>query len=709
MPPSSPPIPLTSRIVCAVLLLGALLVLRESSSDESSSSSRWAVWVALRQHPPSLRIFRSLLEWNLLVWCTAVSLQLWYTYVGADMVADLLFASSDGGHCDAGDGGGKYFNWAGSFDGNNNNADDDDGRKRTYLQVQQQDDDMDASSILFSDPHTSFSQLMTGTEEENPLDLFPHHQKAPPFRDDPSSTVQDDEPGNNDNAIAPDSGTQQQQESQPQYETEDAHEEEEEATSSPAASSFDAQGLSHAPSVASVVGAALDMLLPIFISLFLFTLSSTQETARLNPRLSWLAPLIPLLLVAYLTVTQLVRPWKARKHFAIVVGWTMGAPLFPVTFRDGFIGDIFTSTVRPLQDAAFTVCYILSGFQGYWSDGYAGFWDSVNHNPHGLNDDDDAAMAAAAEAPTEAPFSTHSMLPPLETSWWLHTFLLPMCMVSPLWWRFLQNLRQTHDNRMRWPYLGNAFKYLLAAEVAMFGVFDPSKQETFVWLGSFVLATLYQVWWDVFMDWELLVLNTQRETSSWWSWCNYYRFRENRLYPSKSFYMGIFLINFVLRFCWTLSFLPPRYLNQAGVLSDNFQHSDWSRALAPAIASAEILRRTLWGFIRLENEAINVQKEQENFMLPPAAILELQYRGRQTQENYGDMLDGMEPMGVSRGGGGTSQRWSFSRRQGIIPALIENLKTLEHSNEFQILAELSLWATVFTVLGMIAAAHRMTL
>ena len=635
---------------------------------------------------------------------------MWYTYIGADMVADLLFASSDGGHCDAGDGGGgggNYFNWAGSFDGGGN---DDDGRKRTYLQVQQQDNDMDASTVIFTDPHASFSQVMTGTEEENVTNLFPQHQQAPPFRDDPSVTVHDDQ-GSNGNPLVVDSQTQQQQQSEKELALEKEEEvEQEESASSPAASSFDAQGLSHAPSVTSVVGAALDMLLPILISLFLFTILSTQETARVNPRLPWLAPLIPLLLVAYLTITQLVRPWKPRKHFAVVVGWTMGAPLFPVTFRDGFIGDIFTSTVRPLQDAAFTVCYILSGFQGYWSDGYSGFWDSVNHNPHGLNDDDDAAMAVAAEVPTEAPFSAHSMLPPLETSWWLHTFLLPMCMVSPLWWRFLQNLRQTHDNRMRWPYLGNAFKYLLAAEVAMFGVFDPSKQETFVWLGSFVLATLYQVWWDVFMDWELLVPNAQRKSSGWWSWWNYYCFRENRLYPSKAFYSGILLINFALRFCWTLSFLPPRYLNQAGVLSDNFQHSDWSRALAPAIASAEILRRTLWGFIRLENEAINVQKEQENFMLPPAAILELQYRGEQAKDTFGYMLDGMEPMGMSRsGGGGTSQRWSFSRGQGIIPALIENLKTLEHSNEFQILAELSLWATVFTVLGMIAAAHRMTL
>jgi hypothetical protein len=66
-------------------------------------------------------------------------------------------------------------------------------------------------------------------------------------------------------------------------------------------------------------------------------------------------------------------------------------------------------------------------------------------------------------------------------------------MVSPLWWRFLQNLRQSYEAKQRWPYLGNALKYFVAAEVALFGVFDPSKKQTYLWLSSFVIATLYQV------------------------------------------------------------------------------------------------------------------------------------------------------------------------------------------------------------------------
>jgi len=157
-----------------------------------------------------------------------------------------------------------------------------------------------------------------------------------------------------------------------------------------------------------------------------------------------------------------------------------------VTFRDGFIGDILTSTVRPLQDLAFTTFYILSGLQGWWTASY-----SI----------DEAAG-------------------PVERSWVVHTVILPACVVSPLWWRFLQNLRQSYDGRCRWPYLGNALKYFLAAEVALFGLFEPDAKQNVLWIGCFVGATLYQVWWDVFQDWALLEKN---EDGS-----GYYRLRSGR-------------------------------------------------------------------------------------------------------------------------------------------------------------------------------------
>jgi hypothetical protein len=326
------------------------------------------------------------------------------------------------------------------------------------------------------------------------------------------------------------------------------------------------------PAVEIVAGAALDSLILILLSLFFFTLSSAEggkyvdgmaEISLFKIIALVAAPFFPLLLFIGVVVAALV-PWKKRVNFWKIISLTVGAPFYQVTFRDGFIGDILTSSVRPMQDTAFTAFYLISGLQGWWKQSY---------------DLDTADL-------------------PLETNWLLHTCILPMCMASPLWWRFLQNLRQCYENKQRWPYLGNALKYFIAAEVAMFGVFDPSRKQSLLWLSCFIGATLYQIWWDVFMDWELLVVDGSRV-----------RLRKTRIYSGRWIYWAIFGINFVLRFCWTLSFLPPHYLNRAGVLSATFE-GDLSHILNPTIASAEIIRRTLWGFLRVELEAIKVgQKE----------------------------------------------------------------------------------------------------
>merc|ERR1712113_696918 len=111
------------------------------------------------------------------------------------------------------------------------------------------------------------------------------------------------------------------------------------------------------------------------------------------------------------------------------------------------------------------------------------------------DDDDDEVLAGA--------FFEHadeSVLPTaIERSWILHTVLLPMCMISPLWWRYMQNMKQIYETRQRWPYIGNAFKYFIAAQIAMIGVFHPqTSRKSVLYYGSFVLATLYQIWWDVF-------------------------------------------------------------------------------------------------------------------------------------------------------------------------------------------------------------------
>jgi len=254
-------------------------------------------------------------------------------------------------------------------------------------------------------------------------------------------------------------------------------------------------------------------------------------------------------------------------------------------------------------------------------------------------------------------------------------------MLSPLWWRFLQNLRQTFDYRERWPYLGNALKYFCAAQVAMFGVFHPEQQKTFAWLTSFVVATLYQVWWDVFMDWGLLERNKKSGRL---------QLRRRRLYSGRKFYWSICVVNVVLRFCWTLSFLPPRYLNAAGVLQEGFE-GDFYFVLGPAIASAEIVRRTLWGLLRFEWEAI---KELPDDGTDDGLSLS-DKRKQQDTNDLGDLE--LSPMKMLAEGAKAST-----------PLGSRLTSDMSSMNNAQILGELCFYATAFATIGAVAAAHRGT-
>jgi hypothetical protein len=141
--------------------------------------------------------------------------------------------------------------------------------------------------------------------------------------------------------------------------------------------------------------------------------------------------------------------------------------------------------VRPMQDIAFTLFYMAFGLKGWWFHGY---FSPAAVDPAALVQSGNAtagynAFLNAADA----------SVPDMERSWLLHTAILPACIISPLWWRFLQNMRQTYDAKQRWPYLGNALKYFCAAQVAMVGVYQPHMQQNPLWILCFVGATLYQV------------------------------------------------------------------------------------------------------------------------------------------------------------------------------------------------------------------------
>jgi EXS family len=538
------------------ILLVALLVSLGCLKD-ISNSQRFAVQVALERHPPSLRIFRGLLEISFLFLALALSIHVWNSTVGPNVLGQLLFVKE-----------------------------------------------------------ATMTEIKFGNYQTIPLD---------DLEEDPNGeeSLSPDNPKDGSNITYDTSG--------------------EEISSN---SIFDITDM-------QVLQIYLDLLLWIFISLLLFTISSAgggryidgmnggQTESKLLATIA--APSFPLFLFVICIMKALV-PWNNRKCiWMLLFRRTIGAPFFcPVTFRDGMIGDVLTSSVRPLQDIAFTIFYLVSGLQGWWTNTY---------------DLDQAVL-------------------PVERSWIVRTIILPACMVSPLWWRFNQNLRQIWDNKKRWPYLGNAFKYFIAAQVAMFGVFNPHRQTSVLWIICAILATLYQIWWDVFMDWNLLRLEKNR-----------FYLRSQRLFQSKTIYWTILIINIVLRFGWTMTFLPKKFLDRSGALQSTFQGV--FLYIDAILATAEIFRRTLWGFLRVEWEAIHAHGD-DSFIME---------RLRRSKDKS---IDSKIEHNVLDNGSCSSL--IISHRDSRVNAYFKN--DLSQANQSNLLLELSLWTGLFCIGGILAVAHR---
>ena len=285
------------------------------------------------------------------------------------------------------------------------------------------------------------------------------------------------------------------------------------------------------------------------------------------PQLAHVFPLTLFLYVMYRAVT----PWDKRKIMYTSIWEVLEAPWGRTAFKEGFVGDVLTSTVRVMVDLTFSIFYFLSGVKG---------WFAVSEELDPTRD-------------------------VIENSAFFARVVVPLITVLPLWLRFLQNLQRSYDTRERWPHLGNAMKYASAQTVALYGLHHRDAKNNVLWIFGFVFATMYQFTWDVFMDWDLVRISRRSDSEAnykhhrgsafFGSWI--IRFREPLLYRSRSFYCLVALLNFLLRFFWTLTLIP-----EGG-------EEAWQRTiqvrLSPVLAAAEICRRCMWAFLRLENEHLH--------------------------------------------------------------------------------------------------------
>mmetsp|Transcript_29503 Transcript_29503/g.81084 ORF Transcript_29503/g.81084 Transcript_29503/m.81084 type:complete len:913 (-) Transcript_29503:29-2767(-) len=298
----------------------------------------------------------------------------------------------------------------------------------------------------------------------------------------------------------------------------------------------------------SIFNSAVDNTLVFLICMLLYYKAGAHDI----PGDEIPAGIFPFLLVIY-TFVQMVLPLRTRGPMWMSIWRLITAPLTSPSFYHGYVGDIFTSMVKVFQDMAWTVCFVLTG-----------------------------DFLIPEDSPVSGKFH------------WAKSFgykhvAIPLLTLLPLWFRFNQCLRRYADTGDRFPHLANAFKYALSQTVTLFGAFHPlymdlsRNQESSLfqmfWMFAFIGSSLYSFFWDVYMDWGL-----GRPK---------YDFLGPRLmYPRKGAYYAIIGLDLVLRFAWVLTLIPP----------DTGAKFALPHYLTVVSMVLELYRRTVWGFLRLENE-----------------------------------------------------------------------------------------------------------
>ena len=252
-------------------------------------------------------------------------------------------------------------------------------------------------------------------------------------------------------------------------------------------------------------------------------------------------PLIPFVYILY----KMIFPWSSRKAAWTVAFKVFIGPFVSVTFLMNYVGDVFTSLVKPIVDMTYGLCFFMMG-------------DFLQHlGEQGVCQNKEGIWAS---------------------------YIVPIIVLGPYWFRFMQCMRRYYDTRDK-KNIYNGIKYALAMCVTIFSVFNPPLKAhvegggwttyQIFWTFAYASSTLYTYSWDIFMDWSL----GDR---------NHSLLRERRMFRSKGVYYVAIVADLLLRFLWTYTLIPEKD-------QSNFSRGvSLSLAVAPFAAIAEICRRTMW-------------------------------------------------------------------------------------------------------------------
>ncbi|EKD19509.1 EXS family protein [Drepanopeziza brunnea f. sp. 'multigermtubi' MB_m1] len=200
------------------------------------------------------------------------------------------------------------------------------------------------------------------------------------------------------------------------------------------------------------------------------------------------------------------RKWFVYSHWRLLL-----AGLYPVEFRDFFLGDMYCSLTYFMSNIELFFCL------------YAHYWD----NPAQCN-------------------STHSRL-------------LGFFSTLPGIWRALQCLRRYRDTRNVFPHLVNGGKYTMTivycVSLSIYRI-DRAKSNLAIFITFATINAVYCSIWDLLMDWSLLQPDASKPL-----------LRDVRGYKNPYYYYAAMFLDPIFRFNWIFYAIYTQDLSHSTLVS----------------------------------------------------------------------------------------------------------------------------------------------
>jgi len=230
---------------------------------------------------------------------------------------------------------------------------------------------------------------------------------------------------------------------------------------------------------------------------------------------------------------------RSRQWFLTACWRLFFSGLYPVEFRDFFLGDMFCSLTYAMGNISLFFCL----YAHLTSD------DTSWQNPGQCN-------------------SSHSRL-------------MGFFSCLPGIWRALQCLRRYQDTRNAFPHLANFGKYMMTICMYMslsLWRIDKTFQLKALFIFFATVNSVYCSIWDLVMDWSLFDFYSHPRL-----------LRDNLAFKSIWIYYAAMILDPILRFNWIFY----------AIYGHDIQHS---ALLSFMVSFSEVARRGIWTIFRVENE-----------------------------------------------------------------------------------------------------------